>query len=51
MSYEQRYNFTMYSPLVTLAPLLRYSLANDDFGNLVIVSAISWLSAHYFVNN
>jgi len=51
MSNEQRYNFTMYSPLATLAPLLRYSLASDDFGNFVIVSSAAWLSAHYFANN
>lgn len=36
--------------LVNYAPMLRYNLANDDFGNIVIVSGESWAAAYYFIH-
>lgn len=34
--------------LSIINPLQRYNMALDDYGNLVIVNADSWASAHYF---
>lgn len=36
--------------LTNLAPMLRYNLLDDGFGNLVIVSAASWAAAYYHVH-
>lgn len=35
--------------LSIIAPMLRYNMLDDGFGNLVIVSGDSWASAYYHV--
>jgi hypothetical protein len=36
--------------LHSLAPMLRYNLANDSNGDIVIVYADAWAAAYYFVH-
>jgi hypothetical protein len=39
------------APLSIIAPLLHCNLADDGFGNLVIVSGAAWASAHYYAHS
>lgn len=36
--------------LTTLAPMLKYNLCDDGFGNLIVVYADSWASAFFHVH-
>ena len=37
--------------LTNLAPMLRYNLADDGMGNLVVVCADAWAAAYYHVHS
>ena len=33
----------------TISPFIQYQLANDDFGNIVVLSALAYDQIRYFV--
>lgn len=43
---EEYFEATM---LHSMAPMLKYNLADDGFGNLCVVSASAWAAAWYHI--